>query len=405
MINMKNSPTPLYLTAREAAAELSVSLATLYAYVSRGLVRSEAHGDGRRKRYRAEDIRTLRQRSAGGEARPLEQPAVPIETSVSTITDAGPVYRGVHATALAGAATLERTAAILWAAEGFDPFDRSNLPALTPEVDAAMAATAGARPMSRAISVLALAGDADPRAFNRSAEGQAAAGARAMRLLAATILGEAPSGEPIHMQAATAWAHGAPAAADMLRRAMVLLADHELNPSTWTVRCAASTGLNLYDAVIAGLVALKGPRHGGAGPLAARLVSELARGDAAATIREKVALGETLPGFGHPVYRDGDPRADLLLTALVEAGADATLAREAPAMIADATGLAPNVDYALAMIVRHFAMPPGTETSIFAIARSAGWIAHAMEQLDSRVLIRPRARYVGMEPGRPAAAP
>src|SRR6202012_2031235 len=104
---------------------------------------------------------------------------------------------------------------------------------------------------------------------------------------------------------------------DFVRRALVLLADHELNSSTFTVRCAASTGISLYDAVIAGLVALKGPRHGGVGPLASKLVDTLLEGDVAAKVRERVALGERFAGFGHMVYRDGDPRAEALFSALV----------------------------------------------------------------------------------------
>ena len=170
----------------------------------------------------------------------------------------------------------------------------------------------------------------------------------------------------------------------------------------WTVRCAASTGLSLYDAVVAGLAALKGPRHGGAGPLASRLVADLASGNVAQAVADRVALGDQLPGFGHAVYRNGDPRADVLLAALHAAGADKRLVVDAPRLITDATGLYPNIDFALAVMMHTFGLPAGHATSLFAIARTAGWIAHAMEQLGSGVLIRPRARYVGPPLGRAA---
>jgi citrate synthase len=221
-----------------------------------------------------------------------------------------------------------------------------------------------------------------------------------MRLVTSAILGIEPSARPLHEQLAQAWAPGEPQARDLLRRTLVLLADHELNASSFTVRCAASTGLNLYDATIAGLAALKGPKHGGAGPLAAQMVAEIAEGNMARKIRDRVALGGPVPGFGHVLYRDGDPRADALLAALARAGADRRLAVEAPAMIAEATGLCPNIDFALAVLMRRLGLPIGHETAIFAVAHTAGWIAHAMEQLSSEALIRPRARYVGPAPMR-----
>jgi citrate synthase len=140
---------------------------------------------------------------------------------------------------------------------------------------------------------------------------------------------------------------------------LVLLADHELNASTFTVRCAASTGLNLYDAMIAGLVALKGPRHGGAGLLAAQLLKTLAKGDVAPVIRERVALGERFAGFGHGVYKHGDPRAQALLEALARSGADGKLTHETgalrrrPAFVISTR--------ALAVLVHTLSLPTGHE--------------------------------------------
>jgi citrate synthase len=166
------------------------------------------------------------------------------------------------------------------------------------------------------------------------------------------------------------------------------------------VRCAASTGLNLYDAVIAGLAALKGPKHGGAGVLASRLVKTMVDNNVAPVIRERVALGERFAGFGHGVYKRGDPRAMSLLEALTRAGAPRKFTREIPERIAEATGEFVNIDYALAVLVHALRMPAGSELALFAMSRSVGWIAHASEQLQHGKLIRPRARYVGPAPGR-----
>ena len=162
--------------------------------------------------------------------------------------------------------------------------------------------------------------------------------------------------------------------------------------------------LNLYDAMIAGLVALKGPKHGGAGVLAAQLVKTLVDDDVAPVIRERVALGERFAGFGHGVYKHGDPRAHALLDALTRAGAAPKLTREIPERIAEATGEFVNIDYALAVLVHTLGLPPGNELVLFAMARTVGWIAHASEQLRHGRLIRPRARYIGPAPGRSPAA-
>jgi citrate synthase len=216
------------------------------------------------------------------------------------------------------------------------------------------------------------------------------------------MLNAEPSAAPLHQQIARVWASDNKHAPDLIRRALVLLADHELNASTFTARCAASTGLNLYDAVIAGLAALKGPKHGGAGVLASQLVKTLVDRDVEPMVRERVALGERFAGFGHGVYKRGDPRAQSLLNALARAGAPRKFTREVPERIAEATGEFVNIDYALAVLVQALRCPAGSELALFAMSRSVGWIAHASEQLQHGRLIRPRARYVGPAQGRKA---
>jgi citrate synthase len=404
---MKKSAA-LYLSAREAAAELAISPATLYAYVSRGLIRSEPSSDSRSHRYRAEDVRGLKERRAPSpEPRGLKSfdADLPVmDSAISTITEDGPIYRGVNCIDLAETDTLEHAATLLWDVTDVDPFSADNGPQISDEMRAVADAARYAAPIDRTIAVLALAASADPRAFTRAADGRAMVGGRILRLVVATMLNSAPSSEPLHLQIAKAWAPQHKHAADLIRRALVLLADHELNASAFTVRCAASTGLNLYDAMIAGLVALKGPNHGGAGVLAAQLVKTLVDGDVGPIIRERVALGERFAGFGHGVYKHGDPRARALLQALLRAGAAEKLASEIPERIAEATGEFVNIDYALAVLMHTLGMPPGNELVLFAMARTVGWIAHASEQLRHGGLIRPRARYIGPVPGRAAGS-
>lgn len=400
---MKNFDEPLYLSAGEAAAELSISPATLYAYVSRGLIRSEPGERPRSRRYRAEDVRALKARRApAGERSAMAGDAdLPVlDSAITDISREGPLYRGTLATQLADRASLEHVATLLWDASASDPFAATNMPFVSPAMSEILKAAHDAKPVDRTMAVLALASEADPQAFSRTPEGRAATGARILRLVTGAILGRAPSPRAAHMEIAEAWCRERKDGAELIRRALVLLADHELNASTFTVRCAVSTGVSLYDAVIAGLAALKGPRHGGAGPRASHFVAALLDGDAHGIIRERVALGERLPGFGHFLYGKGDPRAAALLTALAQA--PRLLVSDVPHWVEEATGEAPNVDYALAVLGRHLALPPGTELATFAIARTAGWVAHAIEQLEKGSMIRPRARYVGPAPARAA---
>jgi len=403
---MKNSD-PLYLSAREASAELAISPATLYAYVSRGLIRSEPSQDSRSHRYRAEDVRGLKERRAPPPEpkgfRSFDADLPVMDSAISTITERGPIYRGVNCVELAEKDTLEHAATLLWNVDDVDPF-ADNRPQVSDEMRAIAEAARRAAPIDRTIAVLALAASADPGAFTRAPDGRATVGARILRLVVATMLNTTPSADPLHVQIAKAWASDNKHAPDLVRRALVLLADHELNASTFTVRCAASTGLNLYDAVIAGLAALKGPKHGGAGALASQLVKTMVDNDVVPLIRERVALGERFAGFGHGVYKRGDPRAISLLNALTRAGAPRKFTDEIPERIAEATGEFVNIDYVLAVLVHSLRLPAGSELALFAMARTVGWIAHASEQLQHGKLIRPRARYVGPVTGRAADA-
>jgi citrate synthase len=226
-----------------------------------------------------------------------------------------------------------------------------------------------------------------------------------MRLLAAAMISAAPSNEPLHRQLASAWQVRNRQQAGLLRAALVACADHELNASTFTVRCITSTGTHLFGAVAGGLAALAGPRHGGETVRIAALLEEASRAPDLdrylanrLTRDEPGAQGPLLSGFGHPLYPDGDPRARLLLGMLADCaparsplGDVLRLART----VRDTTGAEPTVDFALAAIERVLGLPAGAAFTLFAVGRVVGWIAHAMEQTRDGRLIRPRARYIG----------
>src|ERR1700692_1456179 len=185
LINMKKS-AELYLSAREASAELAVSPATLYAYVSRGLIRSEPLSDSRSHRYRAEDIRTLKERRVPSPEprglRSFDADLPVMDSAIATITEDGPIYRGVNCVDLAEKDTLEHTATLLWDVTGVDPFAPDNCPHVSDAMRAIAEAARQASPIDRAVAVLALAASADPRAFTRAPDGRAMVGGRLLRL-------------------------------------------------------------------------------------------------------------------------------------------------------------------------------------------------------------------------------
>src|SRR5919205_1565559 len=173
---MKNSDG-LYLSAREAAAELAISPATLYAYVSRGVIRSEPTPDSRKNRYRAEDVRALKERRVPSPEprglRSFDADLPVLDSAIGTITEQGAIYRGVNCVDLSEKDTLEHAATLLWDVTGVDPFAPDNCPHVSDMMRAIAEATRRAAPIDRAIAVLALAASADPSAFTRAPDGRA----------------------------------------------------------------------------------------------------------------------------------------------------------------------------------------------------------------------------------------
>jgi len=395
------------LTAAEASAALGVSRQTLYAYVSRGLVRSEDSTTGRERRYRAEDIRMLAERKArgrGAEAvagQALHFGTPVLDSSLTLIEADRLLYRGKDACRLAETASLEHVARLLWDVTA-DPFAApEGLPVIGSALRTIWPGAAAFAPIDRCLTVLPVAAASDTRAFARDPAATATAGARVVRLLAGAIAGRLPTAAPVHQQLAEAWGldeHGA----DLVRTALVLSADHELNASTFAVRIATSTGVTPWGAVIAGLAVLQGPYHGGM----TRRVSELFTllhdvADIEAALVERIQSGARVPGFGHRLYPAGDVRARFLLERLYHRVGDRAETRLVRRMVeAGARVLSepPTIDVALVAIERACTLPKGAALALFLLGRSVGWIAHLLEQRASEHIIRPRARYVGPLP-------
>ncbi|WP_345811504.1 citrate synthase family protein [Paraburkholderia sp. PREW-6R] len=399
------------LTAPEAAAALGISLSTLYAYVSRGMLSSSPDAQGRHRLYDAGEVRRLARRKedgkrAGKVAQKVLDWGVPVlESSITLVADGRLLYRGHDATALARSASLEDIAALLWECSVRRIADAPAVPLASAQWAAWLKLWSDSTPLDRALVLLPAAAAQLPRVWALGRDAQLDNACAVMRLLAAAMISAAPSSEPLHRQLASAWNVRNRQQAGLLRAALVACADHELNASTFTVRCITSTGTHLFGAVAGGLAALAGPRHGGETVRIAALFDEAARAsDLDRYLATRMAhdghgtQGAVLSGFGHPLYPDGDPRARLLLEMLADCAPARSPLGEVLALaraVRDTTGAEPTVDYALAAIERVLGLPAGAAFTLFASGRVVGWIAHAMEQTRDGRLIRPRARYVG----------
>ena len=376
----------MLLTAEAAAARLGIKRETLYAYVSRGRLRSVAVSGSRERHYRPEDIDGLRAiRGAPAVApQPAGEAVMPtIDSAICLIEDGRLYYRGQDAIRLSDTATLEDIAALLWG-EFPDVESRRPLPSSRISRSSGLAIIARCQ-----LRLATMAAAADPPAGDLTRGSIARAGHGILRELVACVTGRPGSALPVHQLLAAHWGLEA-AGSDLLRRCLVLIADHELNASTFVARCVAGAGAGPCAVVSAALGALSGERHGGTAVRAEALFHALKRdGDPITAMAERLAGGEELPGIGHPLYPDGDPRAVAILYAA------SALAPQARRLV----NRRPNVDFALAAAAVLLGLPPGAALSLFVVGRTVGWIAHAIEQYESGVLIRPRARYTGLRPG------
>ena len=400
---MNTSP---WLAAAAAAALLGVRRPTLYAYVSRGYVRSQPAPDWTRaRRYAREDLERLRRRAderrdPGKAAAQALQWGLPIlESSIALIDGQALYYRGQEAVALARTRSVEEIASLIWTGR----FDTrlAGRPAI---VSPAQIVGPGPSFVTRAQSALAAAGTDDALGFDLRPDAVAATGWRILMLLAATAAACRAQEPAPDRLLAKAW-RVPPRGAGLLRAAIILCADHELNVSSFTARCVASAGSSPYGVVMAGLAALEGTRHGGMAARVEAMLASMRRLSPRRALADRLRRGEAIDGFGHPLYRDGDPRARALL-ALLKEQYPSSRERAFVEDVADAAAAIvrdrPTVDFALAALARVLRLPAGAPLALFAIGRTIGWIGHAIEQYATGQLIRPRARYVGTMPTMPA---
>lgn len=406
------------LTAAEAAARLGVKPATLYAYVSRGLLGRERSPGRRTSTFDPAEVERLTRRSGRRGRRPAGE--LVVESALTAIEGGALWYRGLPVTELAATRTFEEVAEWLWRGRFPGPTRwRAGPAALAAGRRAQAALPEGALPLERLQVIAAALAAGDDLRLELHPDAVAAAGRALIAGLAGCLprLGRPPA--PDAGIAARLWSclsplEPGPAMLAVLDAALVLLADHELAASTVAARVAASVRADPYAVAAAGLATLSGSLHGGASLAVEALLAEIeqpglalrqAKMRAGRVLGERLRRGERLRGLGHPLYPDGDPRAAHLLArlrraaggsprlAVVEALLDATRRRGLPP---------PNVDLALAALGHVAEMTRGSGEAIFAVARVAGWLAHALEEYDRAIPIRLRAVYTGPPPSIPA---
>ena len=383
---------------------LGVKPQTLYAYASRGLLRRV--GAGKLRRYVLEDVERLRvrQRARSGHG-PVAAAALSfgepvLDTSITSIDERGPLYRGHAAVQLATTgACFESVAELLWS--GQLPEAAPDWPALAGPARSGGPARTSLEDLLLALPALSLAA---PERHSRARDVELALGRSSIKSM--TLLLVPPSARRDAGSIATILARTSDApladASAALNLALVLLADHELNASSFAGRIAASTDAHLLAWLSAALATLGGPRHGGACDRVEALLDEAAALPRPASVIEKRASrGDLVPGFGHPLYPHGDPRAAPLLDRAQRLSQRSAGLRKrlAPAFaLAKAMrrqGLPATVDFGLVALTRARVMNADSGALLFALGRSAGWVAHVLEQRSSEAVLRPRARYVG----------
>ena len=407
-----------FVDAEEAAHLLDVQKSTIYSYASRGLVRRMACTEGRSRRYRKSDLLRLRARSearsghAAVATGALRWGEPVLDTAISGVTPEGALYRGKNSVELARrGARFENVCEWLW--RGIWPTHESRFEATLPKGFAQLVRLVPheARPIER--WMMALPWLSVRKTSPDTSDETTCALARTLVRQLAALLACTPESES-HITEALAertiagaflvalGVSSTPKTRAAVDAALILMADHELNSSTFAARVAASTGASLHAVIMAALATFSGPIHGGACERVELLaLTAEAPEDALRIVRDKLRRKEPIPGFGHPLYPAGDPRTQPLFE-LAEALAPRTgeRARNYRRMRAFvdamqlAGGEAPSVDCGLVALSSALGLPRGGATALMGMGRVAGWVAHTMEQRSAAVQLRPRARYI-----------
>jgi len=391
---------PRYYSAIEAAKRLGVSRNTLYAYVSRGMIRSEPGDQGKRtRRYHAQDVERLAKKSEIYKAperalnKAVDWGAPILESAITLIGDENFYYRGKPVLVLADQYRFEETIELLWQAERtllLQPQER-----LKNFIEKHLLQTLPSpEPVDAFLTVLSTLNSIDHKAYSFSKEATIQAGTLMLGAFIKVLTGRWPTNGVANFLCE----HWGITKADekLIDAALTLAADHEFNISSFTARCTASAGCSPYSSIAAASHAFWGRRHGGNTERIYGLLNEAdGQNSLYEAISSRVRRGEHVPGFGHKLY-DRDPRAKYLLNHLPDNTGYIAQALSVSQDILD--GLYPTIDFALVMLEKELSLPKRSGAYIFYYSRIAGWNAHIIEQYSQNRPIRPRARYTGVQP-------
>jgi citrate synthase len=420
--------TSKLIPAAEAARRLGVQPATLYAYVSRGLLQSHRLAGERGSWFDPAEIEAHMRGGRSGRS----APDLTVASAITHLEERNLSYRGHDVVALSHTKSFEAVASLLWTGELHD--ERFEAPKQTTRAVGQATRWLGidARLADRLTLVVVAAATADPLRFDLSPSAVCSVGRVLIAAMVDSIpvLGASPV-LPVDESAVegsiagrlwTRLTPGVPpaAAASVLNGFLVLLADHELATSTLAARVAASTRANPYAAVTAALGAMDGPLHGTVSEEVHTMLTEAAGSiqasgpnGATATVAARLRRGQRRPGFGHPLYPFGDPRGAAGLELLRRLASDDAGVRRrlrvvdhVTAAVTARTPASPNTDFSLGALAFVTGMAPDAGEAIFAIARTAGWIAHALEEYGEAPLrYRVRAVYTGPRRAGPDVVP
>jgi len=406
------------LTRSEALELLKVKPSTLYAYVSRGLIKTAQHPDGRKSLYYRTDIERVRSRKRG---RPPQVAAAEstmhwgapvVASAITQITPAGPLYRSRAAVEMARAGiAFESVVQLLitgmWQ-DNFAPWPAVAIPddvrQLLNHCHKTSASDIGSL-LGMAMFALGMQG----RGAQEIADGASVPAARLIMQTMAGCVGFLGSSyrylerRPYESLASfllrVSGVDPTPESIHALNGALIVLADNELAPATFAARIAASTNADLYNCVAAAIGAHLGFSTGTS---TQKVESALLQSTSAKDLAQRLGLvkeyGASLFGFNHPMYPGGDPRADLILELTRALPALKTGTRNTLAFLDDVRSQLecyPGVAVALVTLARALGMPDGSSTALWVLSRTSGWVAHVQEQRTLGFLLRPRAKFVG----------
>jgi citrate synthase len=401
-----NQPSE-WIGAKEAARLLGVKQPTVYAYASRGLLGRGHRGPGQKAQYARTAVLRLKARAEARSghtavaAGALRWGEPVLDSAITQISEAGPVYRGHLATKLVGQ-PFESVAELLWS--GALPSRAPRWPDPKPHVTSI---EPGAPLLPALAQVASALGQREPMRYGLSPTAEQERARGLIRSLAASVcLPLAPKrlatalAEPnvaATLHHAFTGQRAAPAQRALIDRCLVVSADHELNASAFVARIAASAQADLHSCLTAAMATLSGPRHGGACDRVEALLAEALQTSPRNAIHARLARGEPLAGFDLGAYPEGDPRTGPLLEGAKRLGRNAALTAllELIDVVGRELGDHPAVDLGLVGAAVALKLPAGSAAGLFALGRTAGWVAHVLEQRATGASIRPRARYVG----------